>query len=246
MLSRKGERGAAAVVDTVFTLVIALGGIATGIGAIWAAWAARRQAQISERSLSEQRQFLKEQNEIARSQAQLTERSLAQTERSLAEQNERARLSLEYDLLNRLAVRFDTPQFRRTRRTAAKYLLDNAFADDDVVAADWNNYAMLDVCNFLEDVGEMLRLGVLRAEPVWNRYSEWAKGFWFVCKPSIEKLREELGDDQTIWEDFEYLCRVMAEMDRKRGVAPPTPEGLREFVEWEAVMGEEPRTTTTE
>jgi hypothetical protein len=49
--------------DTFLTLVIALGGIATGIGAIWAALASRRQAQ-------------------------LTEQSLAQTERSLAEQGE--------------------------------------------------------------------------------------------------------------------------------------------------------------
>src|SRR5215207_4911227 len=38
-------------VDTLLTLVIALGGIATGIGAIWAALAARRQAQVTERSL---------------------------------------------------------------------------------------------------------------------------------------------------------------------------------------------------
>jgi hypothetical protein len=77
--------------DTFLTLVIALGGIATGIGAIWAAMLARRQAQA-------------------------TERSLAQTERSLAEQNERARLTLEYDLLTRLADRFDSPHFLSRRR----------------------------------------------------------------------------------------------------------------------------------
>ena len=40
--------------DTFLTLVIALGGIATGIGAIWAALAARRQTQVTERSLAEQ------------------------------------------------------------------------------------------------------------------------------------------------------------------------------------------------
>jgi hypothetical protein len=33
--------------DQILTLIIALGGIATGIGAIWAALAARRQAQIT-------------------------------------------------------------------------------------------------------------------------------------------------------------------------------------------------------
>jgi hypothetical protein len=40
--------------DTALTLVIALGGIATGIGAIWAALLARHQAQVTERSLTEQ------------------------------------------------------------------------------------------------------------------------------------------------------------------------------------------------
>jgi hypothetical protein len=73
-------------VDTLLTLVIAVGGIATGIGAIWAALAARRQAQISER------------------QAQLTERSLN-------EQNEGLRLNLEVDLLHRMQDRYDSRYF---------------------------------------------------------------------------------------------------------------------------------------
>ena len=45
--------------ETLFTLVIALGGIATGVGAIWTAVIARRQ-------LLEQRSFLEEQNDRAR------------------------------------------------------------------------------------------------------------------------------------------------------------------------------------
>ena len=34
--------------ESIFTLVIALGGIATGIGAIWTALVARRQALVTE------------------------------------------------------------------------------------------------------------------------------------------------------------------------------------------------------
>ncbi len=45
--------------DTLLTLIIALGGIATGVGAIWTAVLGRRQ-------LDEQRRFLGEQNERAR------------------------------------------------------------------------------------------------------------------------------------------------------------------------------------
>jgi hypothetical protein len=199
--------------DTFLTLVIALGGIATGIGAIWTAVAARRQAQL--------------------------------TERSLTEQNERARLNLEYDLLTRLGDRMDNPQYQRTTKAAAKYLLDNAFVDDGVVEMERLNYAVAEVCNFFEEVGEMLRLGVLSDVSVWNRYSTSAYLYWSACKPSIEKMREEHGDP-AYFEEFEYLCRVVDEMDRKRGIPPLTLEQLRQYMELNATMDEEPPTTTTE
>ena len=198
--------------DTFLTLVIAVGGIVTGIGAIWAAMLARRQAQL--------------------------------TERSLAEQNERARLTLEYDLLSRLAARTDTPQFRSKIRASAKYLLDNAFVDDDVVALERLNSATWEVWNIFEEVGEMLRLGVLRAVPVENRVGVWPQTYWFVCKPSIEKLREE-WQDPNLYEEFEYLCRVMDEMGRRRGV-PPARVFVRKVLESDATIDEEPPTTTTE
>src|SRR5215217_6258759 len=58
MLDLRKDKEAFAM-DTLLTLVIALGGIATGIGAIWTAMLARRQ-------LLEQRRFLEEQNDRAR------------------------------------------------------------------------------------------------------------------------------------------------------------------------------------
>jgi hypothetical protein len=85
---------------------------------------ARRQARLTERSLDEQRQSFREQSEIARRQAQLTEGSLTK-------QNERVRLNLELDLLTRLGERFESPHFLKRRRAAVKYLLDNAFVEDD-------------------------------------------------------------------------------------------------------------------
>jgi hypothetical protein len=55
--------------ETYITIAIAVGGIATGIGAIWTAMVARRQ-------LGEQRRLLEEDAVIARRQAQLMEQSL--------------------------------------------------------------------------------------------------------------------------------------------------------------------------
>jgi hypothetical protein len=90
----------------------------------------------------------------------------------------------------------------------------------------------------------MLRLEVLRDVPVWTRYSAWAQAYWFVCKPTIEKMREE-WQDPNLYEEFEYLCRVMAEMDRKRATAP-TRVWVRKVLEMDATIDEEPPTTTTE
>ena len=222
-----------------------MGGIGTGIGAIWAALAARRQAQVSERqaqltekSLTEQRKSFQQQTEIARRQAEVTERSLA-------EQNERSRLNLEVDLLTRLADRFDSPHFLGRRRKAAKYLLDNAFAGDHVVEVPALNSAAWDVCDFYEGLAHLQRLGVFRAESVWFSFSLIALAYWPLCKPAIEKRREEWGIP-TLHEEFEDLSRLMAELDREQGIEPPTQEQLRQVMEEEAVIGKEPDDTTTQ
>ena len=219
--------------QTFLTLVIALGGIATGIGAIWAALAARRQAQVSER------------------QAQLTEQSLAQTERSLAEQgqilreqNERARLSLEVDLMYKLEERFDSPRFRNLRKRHVTYLKENCFVDDQIVEVHHLDASTLQIFDFFEEVGYLTRTGVLPLEQVWNQWNGLLLD-WALCEPAIKKMREERSDPH-IYEDLEHLHRQMAELERQRSgrSEPPTKEELHEFVERNlhyvrAMVGEE-------
>jgi hypothetical protein len=231
-------------VDTFLTLVIAVGGIATGIGAIWAAMLARRQAQFTERSLSEQRQFLKEQNEIAGSQARLTEQSLAQTERSLSEQNERLRLSLEVDLLHRMQDRFNSQLFISKRSAAARYFLDNAFVDDRMVEVERLNDAATDLCEFFEHLAYLQRVGALSSTSVWNVFCSTVCIHWKLWKPGVARMREE-WQDPTIYEQFEQLSHLLDDMSYERGIPDPTPEVLRQGLE-EAARGEEPRTTTPE
>ena len=222
--------------DTLLTLVIALGGIATGIGAIWAAVLARRQAEVTERSLAEQRQFLKEQNEVARRQTQLTEKSVAQTERSLAEQNERSRFNLEVDLLTRMADRWEMPHFLSRRRAAAGYLLENAIVGEDIVEVPRLPRAVFDVCNFFEELGELQGLGALQDESVWNRFGVMAQAYWLLCEPSLMKRREARADP-AMYEEFERINRLGVELDREQGVEPHPREWLRRIMEDEAVVG---------
>jgi hypothetical protein len=196
-------------------MVIAVSGIVTGIGAIWTAMVARRQAQVSER------------------QARLTERSLT-------EQNERARLTLEVDLLHRMLDRFNGPLYLRWRR-AARYLLDNAFVDDDIAGVKRLNEAAFGVCDFFEGLAHLQRIDALSAKSVWNVFCYDVRAWWSLCKPGIEETREAYKDP-ALYEEFEQLDRLMADLDRERGIPALTPEQLRQFLEGEAVRGEEPPT----
>jgi hypothetical protein len=199
--------------NTLLTLVIALGGIATGIGAIWAAVVARRQAQVTEQSLAEQRQFLRE-------------------------QNERARLNLSVDLLFRYSDRFESQLFLSRRRAAAKFLLDNVFVGDDMVEVEHLNRAAWDVCQFFNELGQLQRVEAIPVEAVWNAFGSVIRAYWPLCKPAIETLHKE-WKTQTPYEGFEHLISVVAELEREKGIEPPTREYLHEVMEREAVQGED-------
>jgi hypothetical protein len=223
-------------VDTLLTLVIALGGIATGIGAIWTAMLARRQ-------LGEQRRFLEEQNEISRSQARLTERSLAQTERSLVEQNERAReendrarRSYEVDMMLKLDDRWESPVFLDIKRKAANHVKAHFLAADgtllEVQHMDVNAERLLGIFELL---GDLVEQGEVRAETVWHRFGFRVRQYWALYRPAIEKIRQE-SKDPTLFDDFERLEALMADLDHHHGVGDEyiKNQQLRRTVEGEA------------
>ncbi len=228
--------------DTFLTLVIALGGIATGIGAIWAAIAARRQGQLSERqallterSLAEQRQSFQEQTEIARHQARLTERSLA-------EQNERSRLNLEVDLLLRLEDRFVGPQLLDARRGTARYIVENFIVDGSLLEVDRLNRDGCDVLNFFEDLGYFVKIGAVEPHTMWRAFGWQSFAYWAVGKTAVANERGRLKEPK-LYEDWERLMHELFELSRRGGgefIGELTEEELHEFIEGERFVGEVP------
>jgi hypothetical protein len=219
-----------ASVGTFLTLIIALGGIATGIGAIWTAMLARRQ-------LDEQRRFLGEQNEIARSQAQLTERSLA-------EQNERVRLNLEVDLLLRLEDRFDGPHMLAIRRRAARYIKDTFFSDGSLREVHTLNHDVWEVLNFYEDLGYFVTIGAVRPYTAWRSFGMGSFAYWALSKPAIAEERERTKEPN-LYQDWERLTNRLVELARRSGEefkGEFTEEELLEFIEEQRFAGEEPPT----
>jgi hypothetical protein len=93
--------------DTYITIVIALGGIATGIGAIWTAMLARRQ-------LGEQRRLFKRTRSSQDARQSSWEQSLIQQRESLQGQNGGARLNLEVDVMYKLWTRWDSRDYQNS------------------------------------------------------------------------------------------------------------------------------------
>ena len=203
--------------DTFLTLVIALGGIATGIGAIWAAMLARRQGRVTEQSLREQL-------------------------KSFQEQNERARLSLEVDMLLKFFERFQGKglSLSETRRSAAKHIKDNFFEkDNDLLEVDHLNKAGEDVLNFFELMGLLVRAESIDERLVQEMFSFRLVRYWELCKPAVQRAREE-DRSPDLWVNFEYLANRMIALAKVDGGIEAegfTKTQLRRFVEEEAVAG---------
>jgi hypothetical protein len=192
--------------EPLLTLVIALGGIATGIGAIWTAVVTRHLARATEQSVAEQTQYLHE-------------------------QNERTRINLAVDLMYRLEERFNSPRFQNYKIRSLTYVKENHFVDDDILEVDELDLASEQLDDFFDEAGYLVRIGVLPVERVWSMFPGITTG-WVLWEPAVKKLREEEGDPR-LYEDYEYLYDQLADLDHQRGGtgACPTKEQLRKFVE---------------
>ena len=120
--------------------------------------------------------------------------------------------------------RWEMPRFLSRRRAAANYLLSIALTGENITDPGRLPRAVFDVCNFYEELGDLQRLGALQAESVWNRFGVMAQTYWIVCKPALEKRREERADP-AMCEEFERSNRLGVALDRKRGMNPTRKDG---------------------
>ena len=150
--------------EPLLTLVIALGGIATGIGAIWTAVVTRHLARATEQSVAEQSQYLRE-------------------------QNERARINLEVDLMYRLEERFNSPRFQHYKIRSLTYVKENYFVDDDILEVDELDLASEQLHDFFDEAGYLARIGVLPVERVWSMFRGITTA-WVLWEPAVKKQRE--------------------------------------------------------
>jgi hypothetical protein len=95
------------------------------------------------------------------------------------------------------------------------------------------------VLNFFEDMGMLLRRDFLDREMIWDTFSYYARMWWSACRDYIAKEREDVGGDETLFTDFDYLVNCIAEDDaKKRGKSrtelEPSTSAIKRFLETEA------------
>jgi hypothetical protein len=203
--------------ETLLTLVIALGGIAAAVGAIWAAVAATRQARITERSLSERSE---------RHRVSLALDMLMRLEDKFG------------------GPRLLESRRRAAKQVIDNFFVSD---DDMLEIGDLRQVsrAAFDIFNFFEQLGYLTRIGAVEAETVDRLFGWWIRCYWALYSPAILKSRQEMGEPEGL-KDFELLNRSVIDVARQRGANPGTistgaitKADLRMFVEFEAAAGEE-------
>ena len=94
------------------------------------------------------------------------------------------------------------------------------------------------VLNFFEDMGMLLRRGLLDHDMIWDTFSYYARMWRSASRDYIAKMRADLGGDETLFTDFDYVAERMCEAEvRKRGKIrgelEPSPSQLKNFLEAE-------------
>jgi hypothetical protein len=205
------------------TLVIAVGGVATGVGAIWTALVARRQ-------LAEQGELLRDQGALANRQTLATEAALVEQRRSFEAQNERARITLESELMFRLSERWRNPFYERCRSDSVLYYKKHFLTDGKVTLATHLDQATSTIFEYFDEVGYLTGKGVLSAERVVSAPGWELRYGWALWEAGIRRKREE-WHDPGLYANAEYLYRKGLDFDRERGVFDGPP-GLDELAHW--------------
>jgi hypothetical protein len=194
--------------ESYLTFIIAIGGIATGVGAIWTAMLARRQ-------LGEQRRLLQEDAIIARRQAELMEQSLIQQRESLEGQNERARLNLEVDVMYKLWKQWESRTYQSYRRQGMQYVLDHYLMNDELLEVQHIDAATRFMAEFLDEVGYLTRNGVVSIERVMSTFGRALRLGWALWEPAVKVLREESSTPYR-YANYEYLNHRSLTMTEKK------------------------------
>jgi hypothetical protein len=96
-------------------------------------------------------------------------------------ESHRSRFTKAIDILMQFDKRFDSPEFRETRRRAAEFLLSGSKEEDKD-----GRQAIADVLNFFETVAFLYRNKAIKANVVWHTFASWLLPYWKAAESYIQ------------------------------------------------------------
>jgi len=146
---------------------------------------------------------------------------------TLRAEHETAKKDIAMRFHSQLTERFDSARMHKQRSVLAFQIIGGA-PDNEIKEF---------VMDFFEDLGDLLKDQYLDEQRTYSTFSYYAKCWWFVCKPYIERVRAKKGGDKSFFSAFEGLAARMMELEAKdpnregaiSGI--PSDEELREFLD---------------
>jgi hypothetical protein len=113
-----------------------------------------------------------------------------------------------------------------------RYVLELLVAmRDNKDPTDLPRGAAYGVANFWEKFATLARFGHRDLKLIWQVWPAIVQSDWATLAPWIRKERAEVGDS-ALWEQLEWLAGVMADLDRRAGRSPITPEGAGRGIDY--------------
>jgi hypothetical protein len=93
------------------------------------------------------------------------------------------------------------------------------------------------LATFANDIGIAVRAGQVDAEHVRRYFGYYVKAYWVVLEPQITKYRE-MNDFPAVFSSFEYLYRLVTELDARKGLGPVSAPEADRFRKEEMVQAQ--------
>lgn len=123
-------------------------------------------------------------------------------------QDQRARFSHMLTMLAQLDTRFESEEFRRTRRTAAAWILGGSAPSDEE-----GEQSAKDILNFFETLAFLYRREAVDAEAVWHYFASWLLPY----HDALDALRRrEQQEDENCFREFGVLYSAVFQVEREK------------------------------
>ena len=123
-------------------------------------------------------------------------------------ESRRSRFTKAIDILMQFDNRYDSPEFRKIRRSATEFLLSGSKEEDRD-----GRQAIADVLNFFETVAFLYRNKAITANIVWHTFASWLLPYWKAAESYIQK---RLLDDPNSYGETAVLFDAVWSIEQKQ------------------------------